>query len=214
MGTLRGNGVSSDPSPASDHKGGSHFQHKHWWHTQERTRLAPGHKPSSQEHTSQAHSEGSKTSPRWETVVTGGHICVHSLQGTSSVVWHNPSNPNPASNQGIHSREKVKPAQKQSPQALATPQTKAENANSLQPWPCPNRAVMTTEHWWSPCLYQPLVLAPPTPALLPTKAVATSTQQVKMRLVLTLDATLSPKPMGTWEWHKDSSRQGRTLKPW
>ena len=153
-----------------------------------------------------------------------------------SDVVHNPFDQDPASNQGMYARGKVKPAKScnpkpSSPQALKpqpytrpiwklpwsgiwkrSPVASGLLDQPLAPSSICDKAVIAIEHKGSPDLHQALVLNPLTPALPPTKVVTASTLQEKMQPVLTSGPALSTKLLGTSRLHRDTPTQGHTFK--
>ena len=73
---------------------------------------------------------------------------------------------------------------------------------------------MVTERRRSPAWHLAQALAPLTPGLPPTKALAASTLQWKKQPVFTSDSSLPPKPKDTHRLHREVPTQGHTFKTW
>ena len=76
----------------------------------------------------------------------------------------------------------------------------------------PDREVSVIQHSRSPGLHLSLAVAPPSPVLPSTKAVATSTPVGKIYSMFISDPALPLKPLATCRLHRDTPIYGLTFK--
>ena len=161
---------------------------------------------------------------RTETTIA----CVQVGRRRTSSVPSNPTGPDPASGQGLHTREKwnqLRSAAQALGPATSHPQprqrlpSRVGKAQLLQgsccsfvgPSPSADRSSTATEPRRKPGLHLNLTLVSD-PTLSPTKAVAASTLLGKTRTMPASGLVLPSKPLGVCGLHRDASIQGCPFK--